>query len=118
MASVQKKMVPDPVKVEPRPGSAPPIKTVEEKAPPVTPPDSIPDPKPVAAQPPATLGVTPPPPAPSKPMPVRVTVKTGKMVSLAGHITWLAPGTVITEESYGAGIVEKLRLCGVEFEPL
>jgi hypothetical protein len=45
-------------------------------------------------------------------------VKVEKVVSLRGQIVTLTVGTIVTEDSYGPGIFEKLSNAKVELEPM
>lgn len=42
----------------------------------------------------------------------------GKIVSFSGHITFLPTGTIVCEDSYGPGVIEKLQAANVKMEKL
>lgn len=89
--------------------------------------DAQPAPAPVVAQPPPPPAPAPvpvvaaspvPQPVPSAAKPRAMRVKVAKKVSLHGQITLLPVGTIVSEDSYGPGIFERLAEAKVELEPL
>jgi hypothetical protein len=91
-----------------------PVEAAKVSAPP--PPEPT---KPAPAEPPAVIALPPvAAPAPLHHQGRRAKVKTSKKVSLHGQFTTLPAGTIISEDSYGPGIFERLAESKVELEPL
>jgi len=91
-----------------------PLKQPKRSAAPTPPPQ----PAPVDSAPQAAVMADPVAAAIPLRYPPRYRVVTGKTVSMRGSITFLPPGKIISEGSYGPGIVALLREQNVEMEAL
>ena len=89
-----------------------PVEAAKVAAPPPPAPPKPAAPPPVIALPPEPLPLA----SPHKGH--KAKVKVTKKVSLHGHMTTLPAGTIISEDSYGPGIFERLHSAKVELEPM
>lgn len=100
------------------PAAAAPVDPIEAAkisapAPAAPKPEPVPAPAPVVAAP-APVAAAPVAHKHSR----KARVKATKKVSLRGHFTTLTAGTIVSEDSYGPGIFERLAEFKVELEPL